>query len=163
MPSMDAARPALAAWVLLAASVSAPALAQTSAPSGNPQSAPSDSGVATGNPQQELAGAPEPGLGITYGGEVNSKVQVDGRFNRIRSGYAEIYAKSVATAYVNLVERPLFRPGTRRNREGLGVSLGMRLCRTTLHALRSSPAASVAAATAPSRSSHLSRKPCSLA
>ena len=109
MPSMDAARPALAAWVLLAASVSAPALAQTSAPSGNPQSAPSGSGVATGNPQQELAGAPEPGLGITYGGEVNSKVQVDGRFNRTRSGYAEIYAKSVATAYVNLGSSVSFR------------------------------------------------------
>lgn len=33
---MNAARPALAAWMLLAA----PVLAQTSAPSGNPQSAP---------------------------------------------------------------------------------------------------------------------------
>lgn len=71
MLRMNAARPALAAWVLLAA---LPALAQTSAPSGNPQSAPSGGGIATGNPQQELAGAPEPGLGITYGGEVNGKV-----------------------------------------------------------------------------------------
>lgn len=47
MLRMNAARPALAAWVLLAA---LPALAQTSAPSGNPQSAPSGSGIATGNP-----------------------------------------------------------------------------------------------------------------
>ncbi len=104
---MNAARPALAAWMLLAA----PVFAQTSAPSGNPQSAPSGSGStsASGNPQQDLAGAPEPGLGVTYGGEVDSKVQIDGRFNRTRSGYAELYAKSVATAYINLGSAVSFR------------------------------------------------------
>ena len=113
MPCMSAARPAFAAWILLAGS----ALAQTSAPGGNPQSAPAGSGVsnttpggsASGNPQQDLAGAPEPGLGVTYGGEVDSKVQLDGRFNRTRSGYAELYAKSVATAYINLGSNVSFR------------------------------------------------------
>ncbi len=101
MPCMNVARPALAAWLLAAAP--SLALAQASAPSGNPQSAPSGSGTTNGNPQQELAGTPEPpGLGVTYGGEINSKVQLDGRFNRTRSGYAELYAKSVGTAYVNL-------------------------------------------------------------
>ena len=78
-----------AAWLLLAA----PTLAQT-----NPQSVP----VASGNPQQEPAGAPQAGLGLTYGGEIDSKVQLDGNLNRGRKGYAELYAKSVATAYVNL-------------------------------------------------------------
>lgn len=107
MPRMNATRPALAAWMLLAA----PVFAQTSAPSGNPQSAPSGSGNtgASGNPQQDLAGAPEPGLGVTYGGDVDSKVQIDGRFNRTRSGYAELYAKSVASAYINLGSAVSFR------------------------------------------------------
>ena len=101
MPRMNATRPALAAWLLAAAP--SLAFAQASAPSGNPQSAPSGTGTANGNPQQEVVGAPEPpGLGITYGGEIDSKVQLDGRFNRTRSGYAELYAKSVGTAYVNL-------------------------------------------------------------
>jgi hypothetical protein len=101
MPRMNAARPALAAWLLAAAPTLA--FAQASAPSGNLQSAPSGTGTANGNPQQEVVGAPEPpGLGITYGGEIDSKVQLDGRFNRTRSGYAKLYAKSVGTAYVNL-------------------------------------------------------------
>ena len=101
MPRVDVACPALAAWLLAVAP--SLVLAQAPAPSGNPQSAPSGTGTANGNPQQDLAGAPEPpGLGVTYGGEVNSKVQIDGRFNRTRSGYAELYAKSVGTAYVNL-------------------------------------------------------------
>jgi len=91
MHRMDVARPALAVWMLLAV----PATAQTPAPSGNPQ--------------QDLAGAPEPGLGLTYGGEIDSKVQIDGRFNRTRSGYAELYAKSVGTAYVNLGSAVSFR------------------------------------------------------
>lgn len=108
MPCMDAACPALAAWMLLAAPILAQhASAQTSAPSGNPQSAPAAAG--TGNPQQDLAASPEPGVGVTYGGEIDSKVQVDARFNRARSGYAEIYAKSVATAYVNLGSAVSFR------------------------------------------------------
>ena len=34
---------------------------------------------------------------------------MDGRFNRTQSGYAEIYAKSVATAYVNLGSNVSFR------------------------------------------------------
>ena len=106
MRSMDVARPALAAWMLLAA----PATAQTS---GNPQSVPPGSSNgstgASGNPQQDLAGAPEPGLGVTYGGEIDTKVQIDGRFNRARPGYAELYAKSVATAYVNLGSAVSFR------------------------------------------------------
>lgn len=59
------------------------------------------------NPQQSIAGAPEAGVprgggGVTYGGEIGTKVQVDGRFNRTSPGFAEIYAKSVASAYVNL-------------------------------------------------------------
>ena len=58
---------------------------------------------------RKLAASPEPGLGLTYGGEVDSKVQVDGRFSRTRSGYAETYAKSVATAYVNLGSNVSFR------------------------------------------------------
>ena len=100
MPSMNAARPPFAVWLLAAAP--SLAAAQTSAPSGNPQSALSGAGVATGNPQQEPVAAPETGVGITYGGQIDSKVQVDARFNRTRSGFAEIYAKSVGTAYVNL-------------------------------------------------------------
>ena len=74
-----------------------PALAQD-----NPQSAPAGSGIASGNPQQEPVGAPTTGLGLTYGGEIDSKVQVDGNFNRGQKGFAELYAKSVATAYVNI-------------------------------------------------------------
>ncbi len=120
MPPMNAARRVLAACMLLAASVFAqPALAQTSGPSGNPQSSPAGSGTSNttpgkaaspaGNPQQGLAGAPEPGLGVTYGGQIDSKVQIDGRFSRNRSGYAELYAKSVATAYVNLGSAVSFR------------------------------------------------------
>lgn len=100
MPRMNA-RPALAAWLLAAAP--SLALAQSATPSGNPQPQPSGTGTANGNPQQEVVGTPEsPGLGTTYGGEVDSKVQIDGRFNRTRSGYAELYAKSVGTAYLNL-------------------------------------------------------------
>ena len=91
---------ALAAWWMSAACTVA-ALAQQTGPA-NPQSVPSGEGLATGNPQQDLAGAREPGVGVVYGGEIDSKVQVDGRFARDRSGFAEIYAKSVATAYVNL-------------------------------------------------------------
>jgi len=97
MRRTNAARPAFAAWLLLAA----PAFGQTATPSGNPQSSPDGPG-ASGNPQQEVVGAPESGLGVTYGGEVGSKTQIDGRFARDRSGYAELYAKSVATAYVNI-------------------------------------------------------------
>ncbi len=98
MPSMIAARLALCAWLLTLCPLTQ-ALAQT--PSGNPQSTPSGDG-ATGNPQQGVAAAPEAGAGVTYGGEIDTKVQVDARFNRTRAGYAEIYAKSVGTAYVNL-------------------------------------------------------------
>ena len=89
------------------------AVAQTtpgSGQSGNPQSAPAGSGEPTGNPQQEPSGEPVPGgLGVTYGGEVDSKVQLDGVFPRGRKGFAELYAKSVATAYVNLGEHFTFR------------------------------------------------------
>ncbi len=49
------------------------------------------------------------------------------------------------------LERPLFRPDTKRNHEDLGLHLGMRLCRTTRPALKSSPAASAAVATASSK------------
>ena len=113
MPRMNAARTALAACLLAAAH--APAHAQTAGASVNPNSSPSGptAGTATGNPQQDLVDAPPAGTpagpGITYGGEIDSKVQVDARFNRTRSGYAEIYAKSVATAYVNLGSAVSFR------------------------------------------------------
>ena len=100
MPRMNVHRPALAAWLLFAA----PALGQTPA-NNNPQSAPSGSGVANGNPQESLVGSPEPsasGRSITFGGEINTKVQIDGNFNQGNKGYAELYAKQVATAYVNI-------------------------------------------------------------
>ncbi|HEY8612705.1 MAG TPA: CHASE3 domain-containing protein, partial [Roseomonas sp.] len=42
----------------------------------------------------------------------------------------------------SVVEWPLFRPDTGRSPEDLGLRLGMRLCRTIRHALKSSPAAS---------------------
>ncbi len=58
--------------------------------------------VPNANPQQELAGAPETGLGTTYGGDIDTKVQVDGRFTPGRPGFAEIYAKSIANAYINV-------------------------------------------------------------
>lgn len=82
--------------VLLA--LSGPAFAQSP-----PQSAPVDAGD---TPQQEPSGEPVPrgGTGITYGGEIDSKVQLDGNFPRGQKGYAELYAKSIATAYVNLGE-----------------------------------------------------------
>ncbi len=70
---------------------------------------------ASSNPQQDLAAAPEPGAAaglasaITYGGEVDSKIQLDGNFNRGQKGFAELYGKSVASAYVNLGESVSFR------------------------------------------------------
>ena len=67
-----------------------PAIAQETGPAG------------AGNPQQSLAAAPEAGAGVTYGGEIGTKIQADGRFGRTSPGFAEIYAKSVGTAYVNL-------------------------------------------------------------
>ena len=103
MRMMTLAHPALAGWLL-----TAHAFGQTSQP-GNPQSAPSGTGLANGNPQQEVVAAPEAGSGLIYGGEIDSKVQLDGRFNRTRSGYAELYAKSVGTAYVNLGSAFSFR------------------------------------------------------
>ncbi|PZP41275.1 MAG: hypothetical protein DI601_21790 [Azospirillum brasilense] len=59
------------------------------------------------------------------------------------------------------VEWPPIRPDTGRSHEGLGLRLGIRLCRTIRRALKSSPAASAGAATMPSRSSGWSRRPCS--
>jgi hypothetical protein len=53
------------------------------------------------------------------------------------------------------VERPPIRPGTRRNREDLGLHRGMRLCRTSLQGSRSSPAASAGDAIVPSTSCKL--------
>ena len=108
MPRMNVHRSATAAWLLIAALAPtlapAPALAQTPANT-NPQSAPSGSGIAIGNPQQSLVGSPEPqstGMSVTYGGEIDTKVQIDGHFNQASKGFAELYAKQVATAYVNL-------------------------------------------------------------
>ena len=80
MPRMNVNAPACALLLALAA----PALAQT------------------GNPQQSVVAAPEPPGSTTYGGEIDSKIQLDGNFNRGQKGFAELYAKSVITAYVNL-------------------------------------------------------------
>jgi len=93
--------------------VTATALAQpaNAQQAGNPQSAPAGPALATGNPQQEPSGEPVPkgGSGVTYGGEIDSKVQVDGVLPRGQKAFAEIYAKSVATAYVNVGEHLSFR------------------------------------------------------
>ena len=48
------------------------------------------------------------------------------------------------------VEPPPIRPDKRRNREGLGASLGMRLCRSPSSALKSSLASSAAETAVPS-------------
>src|SRR6185312_471185 len=58
------------------------------------------------------------------------------------------------------MERPPIRPDTGRNREGLGLRLGVRLCRTPPSVSKSSPAGSAVGATAPNTSWRWSRRPC---
>ena len=85
--------------VLILLAMAGPSFAQSS-----PQSAPPGTGDAASNPQQDISGEPtsRSGIGITYGGELDSKVQLDGNFPRGNKGYAELYAKSIASAYVNI-------------------------------------------------------------
>ena len=101
MTSPTILRTALTVWLL-------PVAVATAQPA-SPGTAQQEVAAPGGNPQQELANAPETGLGTTYGGEINSKIQLDGRFNPTRSGYAELYAKSVVTAYVNIGNAVSFR------------------------------------------------------
>jgi len=61
------------------------------------------------------------------------------------------------------VDQPPIRPDTWRNREGLGVSLAIRLCRSPLSVLKSSPAFSAVGAILPRKRSGWSNRPCSLA
>ena len=112
------------AWALLAtvsvALGASPALAIQSGASGpaaisgdtNPQGTPvgPSSGDDT-NPQQAPSGPPppggitvRPGLDITYGGEVATKLQVDGAFVRGQRNFAEPFNKTIGTGYVNLGE-----------------------------------------------------------
>ncbi len=58
------------------------------------------------------------------------------------------------------LEPPPIRPDRRRNREGLGVSLGLRLCRSPSSARKSSPAGSAGGAAAPRERSGCSRRRC---
>jgi hypothetical protein len=56
---------------------------------------------------------------------------------------------------------PPIRPDTRRSPEGLGASLGVRLCRSPSNASKSSAAASAGDATLPRKRSGWSSRPCS--
>lgn len=60
---------------------------------------------------------------------------------------SELVRNGCLVSFTMDMERPPFRPDRRRNREGLGLRLGMRLCRMSRHALKSSPAESAAVAT----------------
>ena len=71
--------------------------------------------------------------------------------------YEEVYLR----AYTSVLDQPPIRPDTWRNREGLGVSLGIRLCRNPLSVLKSSPASIVVGAILPRKRSGWSNRPCS--
>ena len=93
----------------------------------------------------------------------------DEAFASSRSGFGPIGSTSFmlrAPSYNSAprprgVEWPPIRPDTGRSREGLGGSLGVRLCRTTRSGSRSSPGASAAGATPPTRRCASSRRRCS--